>query len=299
MASLGAGALPEPPAMPRRAIGPPSTLPSTRPDAVRVVGEDQLVALDDRGVKFLLFVPGSYIRPASGKTDVVLHFHGAPWFVIDEARRYGLDKPMAVFALGEGSRVYARPFEDPERFGRVIDLVASELARRDGATSVGEVEITSFSAGYGAVREIIKRAENVARLSRVILCDSMYAGWDAPTPESPTSRPAAGQISPWVDLARRAAKGELVFVVTYSMVETPYASSAVCARAVAAGAGVEITPVERGSLPATLAPDYPLLERGDAGGFHVWGYGGKDAGAHMTHVRHLADVVAALRKAGK
>jgi hypothetical protein len=58
-------------------------------------------------------------------------------------------------------------------------------------------------------------------------------------------------------------------------------------------------PVPAGSLPATQDPEFPLLERADSGNFHLWGYGGQDAQAHITHVRHLADVWMALDAAQK
>jgi hypothetical protein len=42
-----------------------------------------------------------------------------------------------------------------------------------------------------------------------------------------------------------------------------------------------------------------LLYRADIGHLHLWGYGGEDAQAHMTHVRHLADVWKALDACGE
>jgi hypothetical protein len=39
---------------------------------------------------------------------------------------------------------------------------------------------------------------------------------------------------------------------------------------------------------------HPLLQRADVGRFHVWNYAGTNAQAHLTHVRHLADLWRAL-----
>jgi hypothetical protein len=72
-----------------------------------------------------------------------------------------------------------------------------------------------------------------------------------------------------------------------------------CASALIDAVGGSKMKVPRGSLPATLDPEFPLLTRTDIGHFHVWGYGGADAQAHLTHVRHLADVWKALDAAGE
>ncbi|MCA9242137.1 MAG: hypothetical protein KDA37_18125 [Planctomycetales bacterium] len=56
--------------------------------------------------------------------------------------------------------------------------------------------------------------------------------------------------------------------------------------------------MERGSLPATLDPQFPLLTRADKGRLHIWGYGGDDLHGHLTHVRHIADIWMALDAAG-
>ena len=52
--------------------------------------------------------------------------------------------------------------------------------------------------------------------------------------------------------------------------------------------------VRSGALPASTDPQFPLQSRADLGNFHIWGYGGDDAQAHMTHARHMADVWRAL-----
>jgi hypothetical protein len=188
--------------------------------------------------------------------------------------------------LGEGSTVYRRPFEDRERFGRLMAAVEAELKAR-----IAAVDISSYSAGYGAVRELVKSERYLRLMRRVVLCDSMYGSFEAGT-----TRPAMEHIEPWVPLARAAMRGEKTLVLTYSQVPTAsYASTAQCAHALASVVGVKI---ERVATAAQQA-DYPLRERGDVGGFHVWGYEGSDAMAHMTHARRLADVWKALDAAGE
>jgi hypothetical protein len=153
--------------MPRRAIAPPTTQPAGRQ-----------IELQEDETKFTLFIPEAWEPPASGEITVIAHFHGAVWFAIDEHLRHGLEQPLICFALGEGSSVYARPFKDRQRFARVISTTEDEL-KRNGAPDnarISQIDISSFSAGYGAVREIVQVPEYVALIRRIVLADSLYAG---------------------------------------------------------------------------------------------------------------------------
>ena len=254
--------------MPQRTIAP---------DKVGAIGRK--ISLADGSVKFTLFVPDAW-----QKTNEVLtvHFHTAEWFVIQEHVRRGATHPLATFNLGEGSTVYRRAFEDGGRFGRVIDLVERELSFKAGA-----IEVSSFSAGYGAVREIIKQPKYFERICAIVLADSMYAALETNT----IRRPLREHIEVWAPFARAAMKGDKTFVFTYSAVATEgYASSSECARALLASVKVSARTGVPNSSRAASDKDFPLLSQADAGNLHVWGYGGTNAQAHMTHPRHIAEV---------
>ena len=96
-----------------------------------------------------------------------------------------------------------------------------------------------------------------------------------------------------------AARGEKTFVLTHSLVPTSYANTAATGRWVIDHVDARKVAVPKGSLPATLDPDFPLLNRADKGRLHVWTYGGTDLHAHLTHVRHIADIWLALDEAEK
>jgi hypothetical protein len=233
----------------------------------------------------MLFVPEAW---KSSEQSLTVHFHTAEWFVIQEHLRRGARHPLATFYLGEGSTIYRRAFEDPGRFGRVLDLIEHEIS-----LAPRRVEVSSFSAGYGAVREILKQPGYVDRIGTLILGDSMYAALET---NSATRQPLREHIEVWLPLARAAMKREKTFVFTYSAVPTgTYASSSECAQALLKALGLSDTSVRAGSIPAALDKDFPLLWRADAGNLHIWGYGGTNAQAHMTHPRHIADIWKALR----
>jgi hypothetical protein len=157
------------------------------------------------------------------------------------------------------------------------------------------VDVSSFSAGYGALRELVKSPDYFKVIRRIVLLDSMYAAYDDAPAKQGRRKPVAEQIEVWAPFARAAVGGQKTFVMTHSAVPTGnYASSSECATALLELLKVSRELVRPETSPATSDPEFPLQSRGDAGNFHVWGYGGEDAQAHMTHARHMADVWGAL-----
>jgi hypothetical protein len=262
-------------------------------------GDKSAVARDDLcddggGGAFTLFTPEGWRRPASGETVLVVHFHTIEWFTIQEHLRRGLRDPLVVFNAGQGSLVYKNAFSDPERFARLVRLVEGKLG-----VHVNVIDISSCSAGYGAVREIVKNPAYVKMIRRIVLADSIYGSWDeATTRPGATSKPARESIEPWFAFAHLAARGEKTLVITHSDVPTNYASTGACAAALMEEVGAKRVDMPRGSISATMDPEFPLVYRADLNGFHVWGYGGKDGQAHITHARHIADVWKALDAVG-
>ncbi len=278
-----------PPPMPKRPVPPMDTPPpGTRVEIV------------DGDCRTILFVPEGYTRPPGGAVHLTIHFHTAEKYIVGEQLRRGLKEPLLIAHLGEGSSTYGKPFTDVDRLSRILDLVAGSLSNDKTKAKITQIDITSFSAGYGAVREILKQDKYIALIRRVILADSLYASWDpATTQPDATSRPAIENMQPFARFVEMAARGEKTFVLTHSQVPTPYANTVATAAWIIDHVGAEKVVLEQGSLPATLDPTFPLIYRADKGHLHIWGYGGNDMHAHLTHVRHIADIWMALDAAGE
>ncbi len=279
-----------PPVMTPRSIAPGKSAPP-----------GTSVVLSDRGTNFTLFLPVGWTNTLSSTGLVVVHFHTAPWFAIQEHLRRAAREPLLVFALGEGSTTYRLPFEDTNRFTRVLELVTKELRVRGQRPDAGivAVDVSSFSAGYGAVRELVKVPVHFQRLRRIVLLDSFYGGLEPAVAGNTNRVPLAEHIDAWVPFAGAAMRGEKVFVLTHTQIATrSYASTFECAAALLGRLGVEASVAKRDEFPAARELRYPLLTHADREGLHVWSYSGDDAESHMTHARRLAEVWMALDAAG-
>ncbi len=233
-----------------------------------------------------LLVPEGCPYPIRGEIRLTVHFHGAPWFAAAEHQRRGAKTPLLVYGGMQGSSAYAAPFQDPQRFQSLLDGVAAHFHPRatTAAPRVTSVEISSFSAGYGAVRELLSRPEYVRIIDTVVLADSLYASFAVPGGTDRTPLPE--QMAPFIDFAKQAARGDRRMLVSFSSIQTAsYSCTVDTAYALVAGVGGRMTEIGA----EEPAEGYRLIRRFDRGNLHVWGYTGDDERAHMAHARLLPE----------
>ena len=157
-----------------------------------------------------VFVPeGARVGPAR----LLIHFHGAPFVGEHAAAASRESYIIAGIHLGAGSRAYEQPFIDPSVFGRVIEAVQ----RTAGVATVDGIVLSGFSAGYGAIRAILRDSAAAARIEGVILLDGLHTGY---VPEARVvhegGRLDTTLLEPFVDFARRALAGRARLVITHS-----------------------------------------------------------------------------------
>lgn len=254
----------------------------------------------DTPTTFTLFLPAGWSVRPSGEAELSIHFHGTAWFAVQEHVRRGSMMPFASFNVPGSSDGFAAAFRDPGAFDRLLDGAAREMVARGApvGTRIARVQLSSFSAGYAAVREILRHPSNVDRIERVVLADSLYAPDDPATAGTDVRRPDVSALQPFIDFARLAADGKKTFLATHSSVPplrsiTPWTNLETIARHI----DPALVPAAVGD--DTGPPEFPLVSRIDRGRFHVWRYGGDNTDAHLTHLRHVADFWIALDDAGE
>jgi hypothetical protein len=226
-----------------------------------------------------LFI-GPGVNP-SQPVPLLIHFHGAPWLVEQHVARYLPRTALITVQLGSGSSVYRKPFEQTDLFRDLLEEAGQVLSIKRGWASI---TLSGFSAGYGGVREILRRPEYFAQVNRVLLLDAMHASY---SPEGKLLADGgtiqASDIDAFVNFAREAVAGRKTFVVTHSEIfPGPYASTTECADYLLAQLSLKRIPkLAKGPM------GMQQLSAVDAGGFHLRGYAGNTAQDHVDFLHAM------------
>ncbi len=150
------------------------------------------------------------------RVDLLVHFHGAGY--VPRRAGYESGRPFIVAAvnLGSGSAVYENDFRDEATFPRLIETIRSAVSERAATEiEISGVYLSSFSAGYGAVRAILKNHPSM--LDGIALLDGLHTDY------VPTGRLLAQggalnteKLKGFLDYARLALEGKKQFLITHS-----------------------------------------------------------------------------------
>ena len=150
--------------------------------------------------------------PVRDVMPLYIHFHGAPWLAEWSVQQRNKRAAVLTVHLGAGSGVYSRAFSDPAKFALLLDEAAKQLSPQH-PPRFHPVVTTSFSAGYGAVREILKTQSNWERIDAIVLMDSMHTGYTTGSQPGPLE---TDNLQVFVDFARAAVAGKKSLIVTHS-----------------------------------------------------------------------------------
>ncbi len=139
-----------------------------------------------------------------------IHFHGGTWLPEVAAAKAGHTAVISI-QIGAGSGAYAKPFSDSTLFSR---LIAEAEAKAN--VKFSPISLTAWSAGYGAVREILKLPEHYARVDRVLLIDGLHAGYIGGKPGPQESQLEADNLEIFLKFARGAVAGRKQMIITHS-----------------------------------------------------------------------------------
>jgi hypothetical protein len=235
-----------------------------------------------------MIMPLSGGRTSDGGYDVVIHFHGheAVRHAFVEVARTAV---LVGIDLGNSSGPYERAFEDAGAFTRLLAGITRGLVQESGdaRAHIRHLALSSWSAGYGAVKRILSRYGS--SVEAVILLDSLHSGYEPRTSGTAGTvhRVAGAPIAQVGDFAARAAAGDVIFFMSHSQIVPPgYASTTEVADYIINEVGGVRTP-RQGTNPLGAE----LVSGFDRRGMHVRGYLGGDKPAHCAHVELLAEAV--------
>jgi hypothetical protein len=223
-----------------------------------------------------LFVPAALQHKRTA--PLLIFFHGGEYVPeVAVARRR-----MAVISIqiGVGSDVYSHAFENPHRFGNLL-----REAERKAGIKFAPITLGGWSAGCGAIREILKSPAAYARVDRVLAIDGIHTDY---------VNGAAGELKPelgsenlqgWLRLARDAITGRKRFLVTHSEIfPGTFASTTETADYLLAHLGLERRAVVRCGPMGTQE-----LSEVRAGRFLLIGLAGNTAPDHEDQLHSLPE----------
>lgn len=210
--------------------------------------------------------------------DLLIHFHGAPFVAMQAVHNLKRPMALAVVQQGSGSSVYAAPFVDVEVYPRLLKAIQDEL----GVDQIGKVYFSSFSAGYGAVRELLKAHEN--RIDGVVLLDGLHTDYlpDA-TPLAQGGQLNVEKMKGFLTFAQKAVNGEKKMLITHSEIfPGTYASTTETADWLITELGLKRNPIlEWGPM------GMQQVSETQKGNFEVKAFVGNTAPDHVDHLHGL------------
>lgn len=230
--------------------------------------------------------------PESDRANLLIHFHGAAFIPVVAAQRSDSAYVVAVVNLGAGSSRYERPFGEDGAFARLVTAISDSLEERIGRRPpTGELIVTSFSAGYGAVRAVLREPANVEQLDRLMLLDGLHEDYDpdgAPVPGG--NRIDTTGMQPFLAFARRAVSGEKAMLVTHSaIVPGTYVSTTETADYL-----ITRLKLRRAAVRQNGPAGMRQTSEASAGRFRVMGFPGDAARDHLDHIHGLVELLPVL-----
>jgi hypothetical protein len=220
---------------------------------------------------------------AAERLPLVVHVHGAPWLVEHHVASERLDVLLVTVQAGSGSGVYGKAFGEPSAFTALVDGAAAAAEKLlERRVRLDPIVLTSFSAGYGAVRAILRVPNHYSQVSAVLLADSLHASYegDAAASRSRDLDVRRDDLDVFLRLASDAAAGRKRFVVTHSEVYPgTYASTTETADALLRVVGLARRPrLAEGPIGMQQLSDSAR------GGLRILGYAGNSAPDHLDHL---------------
>ncbi|MDG3003719.1 hypothetical protein [Paludisphaera mucosa] len=230
-----------------------------------------------------LFIPSGW-HSREGKVDILLHLHGTPTVTEPALVTVGWNAVLVSFNRNGLSAAYSKPFTDPTLFPRLIDeTVKAVAARRSAALNVGNVVVSSFSAGFGGVREMLKTPASFDRIDAIVLADSLYCGYAGDPIEK---RVDPDLMNGFERYAREAAEGRKAMIVTHSAQVPPgYGSTTETADDL-----IKVAAVTPEMVDIDWGDSLRQTRRAAKGRFQVLGFSGEGPEDHMRHLRRIAEV---------
>lgn len=232
--------------------------------------------------KAQLLIPSNFICDTQ-KITLIIHLHGKPEFVQNLFLKTDLPYPLVTFHLGMFSGPYRIAFSDTNFLqsiiNELIELIEKENHLKIKASNLNLI-FTSFSAGYGGIREILKNEFYYSLTSAIILLDGLHTDYVL-TDDRKLVNP--DQMKDFLRFARDALKFKKQFIITHSeIIPEGYSSTTETAQYL-----IDSTITEKVFDERRWADEFIQKYYAFNGNFRVYGFYGNTAKDHLQHLYNL------------
>jgi hypothetical protein len=152
---------------------------------------------------------GTLYLPATHLRAVLFFFHGGTWLPEVAAARHKI--AVVSVQAGAGSGTYSRIFDDAQRWPRLL----AEAEAKAGAP-FQRVVLGGWSAGCGAVRQILRSPGSYQRVAGVVCIDGIHSDYVDGKPGPLESKIGTENLAIWEQVARDAVAGRKRVLITHS-----------------------------------------------------------------------------------
>jgi hypothetical protein len=202
---------------------------------------------------------------------------------------------VAAVNLGSGSAVYENEFRDEATFPRLVEMIRTSASEKAAAKmEISRIYLSSFSAGYGAVRAILRNHQAV--VDGIALLDGLHTDY------MPSGRVLSQggvlnteKLQGFLDYAKLALEGKKRFLITHSEIfPGTYASTTETADYLIASLHLQRHAVLQWG-PAGMQ----MLSETHLHGLTILGFAGNTAPHHIDHLHGLPAFLKMLLDQGK
>jgi hypothetical protein len=221
---------------------------------------------------------GEIVIPESFRLEadtfcVSIHFNRGDRALLEGFAQNGFNAVHLNSGISGLSNQFRRPFQDdPTLFFRVLTRIEQVVGDHFGRSGlrIDSISISAFSAGYAAVKEILKIPELEPRVKSLFMVDTLYADWIC----DEVRVPLLGDVLEFMLFAQAAARGDKSLVVThadYDCDHAGYCSTRKTADLLLASVGGTRQPIRR-AIGGVSSP----ASRCDVGQFHLRHFATRD-----------------------
>lgn len=223
-----------------------------------------------------LFIPAGV--KLHSPVPVLFFFHSSP--LIPEIA--GARNKMVVISIhiGAGSAVYAKPFQDTKFFGNLL-----REAETKAGVQLKPITLGGWSAGCGAVRQIMSTPEYYERIANAIMIDGIHTSYLNGKPGTVESQINPDPLQIFVKLARDAIEGKRRVIITHTEIfPGTFASTTETADYILNQVGLHRHAIVKRGPMGTQE-----LSRARSGKFLLVGFAGNSAPDHVDQLQALPE----------